>query len=221
VARVSAALGTDSDRFTLVGGSAVALVTDERVPARPTEDVELVTHASSQIEAHHVEALLAKAGFRHDLGGQRPFRGAFLLEDIEVDVAMTPVGHTNPWYSTVREQSEPRLTLGLRVATPLGLLATKLVAYRDRGRDEPLASHDLEDIVALLLSHPRLVEGHLRRPSSRMARHVVRELSAIAKGKSGRELIQAHAGHDLASQERGYALWEALCRLGSGGAPDQ
>ena len=124
------------------------------------------------------------------------------------------MGGTNPWYVETYTQSERDASLGLRVPTPLCLLATKLAAYRDRGAHDPLDSHDLEDIVALLLGHPSLVTHALTAPATRVALHVAAELAAIAARHDGGDLFEAHAGHDSASQQRGLQLWAALRELG-------
>lgn len=49
-------------------------------------------------------------------------------------------------------------------------LAQKWAAHHDRGRDDPLTSHDLEDILALLASRPGIAEEVAAAPPPRSAR---------------------------------------------------
>jgi len=46
--------------------------------------------------------------------------------------------------------------LVIRVPTAPLFLATKMEAWRDRGADDPLGSHDLEDVIALVAGREEL-----------------------------------------------------------------
>jgi len=71
------------------------------------------------------------------------------------------LGFSNPWYphgiatAVVFDLAED---LQIRILNPPTFLATKLAAYEGRGRSDPYASHDLEDIVTLLARRPETVE---------------------------------------------------------------
>lgn len=57
--------------------------------------------------------------------------------------------------TAVEVEIEPGLKI--RHASAPGFLALKWAAYRDRGADDPFSSHDLEDILALMVSRPTIV----------------------------------------------------------------
>ena len=209
VARVVAALGPDADGFTLIGGSAVALSTDPRVDARPTDDVDLVVHARDEHHRQRNLELLHAAGFREDHTSERALIGAMCLDELLVDVAMTPFPGRNRWYTDLLEHRVHHEGTGAWMAEPLYLLATKLEAYSDRGRRDPLASHDLEDVVSMLLSNPSVLT-RLSASEAPVARAVRRQLLQVALGPGGQELFEAHAGHDQASRQAGEEVWLSI-----------
>lgn len=72
-----------------------------------------------------------------------------------------PGASGNPWdeavvANAVKTEIEPGLVI--RHASAPGFLALKLAAFRDRGADDSFASHDLEDVLALLASRPAIIE---------------------------------------------------------------
>ena len=122
------------------------------------------------------------------------------------------LGFTNRWYPSVHRHREPTDIAGLFAASALDYLLTKIEAFRGRGSADPLASHDLEDIVVLTRGHPTLMT-ELR--SGADIRHVEarRFLTEFSAGPDARALLLAHTEGDAASQAEAEALhtaWHAL-----------
>ena len=69
------------------------------------------------------------------------------------------LGFSNRWYALAIETAETRTVAGLqvRIVTPALFVATKLEAFRGRGRGDMVTSHDLEDIVTVVDGRPELV----------------------------------------------------------------
>jgi hypothetical protein len=69
------------------------------------------------------------------------------------------LGFTNSWYdfamTSAREFELPDGT-AIRLISAPAFIATKLEAFHDRGRGDPVASHDLEDIIAVIDGRPEL-----------------------------------------------------------------
>jgi len=78
------------------------------------------------------------------------------------------LGFTNRWYRQAKKQSEENdLPGGVRiraVTAPL-FVATKIEAFRSRGRGDFVASHDLEDIIAVADGRPALIDEVKRAPA--------------------------------------------------------
>lgn len=69
--------------------------------------------------------------------------------------------------SAHRVQLEEDLTI--RVVTPAPFLGTKLEAFKGRGKNDYLGSHDLEDVITVIDGRPLLLDE---------VRHAPRELKS-------------------------------------------
>lgn len=145
------------EKVVFVGGATIDLfITDPAAPGtRETDDVDCVVELAGRVQYHALEEQLRVLGFQHPMDDKAPIcRWKFC--GIKVDVMPTEgavLGFNNRWYPDgMAKAEEIALPDGERVFTftvPY-LLASKLEAFRDRGKGDYLASKDMEDIVALL-----------------------------------------------------------------------
>jgi predicted nucleotidyltransferase len=162
---IAQALGLLRERLVFVGGCAVDLLLTDvaAAPSRVTFDVDLVAQVAALSGYHALEAEFAGLGFKRDLSKDAPIC-RWRLDEIEVDLMPSDsnvLGFANRWYPMVVETAQcvelpSDLSINL-VAAPL-FLATKFEAFHDRGRDDWLGSHDLEDIINVLDGRPELVD---------------------------------------------------------------
>lgn len=170
--RVAEALGDVRKRVVFVGGCATALlITDTgAAPVRMTEDVDAIVAIVSLAEYHRLGSDLRKRGFTQTLvQGEPPYRWTFagLKFDI-MPVDESVLGFSNRWYAdAIRTAVTINLHQGLdiRLVTPANFVATKLVAFLDRGKGDYLESHDLEDVISVVDGRPELVEELARADS--------------------------------------------------------
>jgi len=78
----------------------------------------------------------------------------------------------------------------LHVSAP-SFLAQKWVAHQDRGAADPLNSHDLEDILALLASRPEIV-GEVAAAPDELRRYLAARASEFLEDRNGEDLLAAH-----------------------------
>jgi hypothetical protein len=101
-------------------------------------------------------------GLREDVREGAPVC-RWLLDDLIVDIMPTRgdiLGFSCEWYQLAFDTARPiSLPNGvtIRLVTPACFLATKLTAFADRGRRNPMASHDLEDVIAVIDGRPEIV----------------------------------------------------------------
>lgn len=170
--RVAEALGDIRKHVVFVGGCATALlITDTgAAPVRVTEDVDAIVAIVSLAEYHRLGNDLRKRGFTQTLEqGEPPYRWTFsgLKFDI-MPVDESVLGFSNRWYAdAMRTAVTINLHEGLdiRLVTPAYFVATKLVAFLDRGKGDYLESHDLEDVISVVDGRPELVEELARADS--------------------------------------------------------
>jgi predicted nucleotidyltransferase len=71
------------------------------------------------------------------------------------------LGFSNRWYKEAMQAAEVltiNRSLKIRAITAPFFLATKLEAFKGRGRRDHLASHDLEDVLSVIDGRPELLD---------------------------------------------------------------
>ena len=130
------------------------------------------------------------------------------------------LGFSNRWYKTAiaaAQVHELDADLRIRVVTAPYFCATKIEAFRGRGKGDYLASHDLEDLITVVDGRPELVE------ELRSAPNDVRSYLAEAIGQmlEINKFIDALPGYllpDDASQSRITIVLERLNQISRGGS---
>ena len=153
VAEDLAAIGVEAVFF---GGTVVGLHLDA-LPRydeeRPTTDVDCTPVAvASLYEMRIFETRLDQAGWLHHVSAEK--RNAYArIAPSGVPVDFVPL-HMLDETDAVRLARRVRMKihpgLSITVLSSAGMVAAKLAAFRDRGVDDPLMSHDLEDLAMLL-----------------------------------------------------------------------
>lgn len=156
---VAKALGPLKDKSVFVGGATLAFYLPSKYwpQVRVTEDVDLVLEIISRKQNRVVEEQLRALDFTHDMSEGAPLC-RWKFKNIKVDI-MSPTsevfGFTNRWYEEGVHKSKnlkppyPEV----RIFTVAYFMATKIEAFNNRGKEDYLASPDLEDIIAILESH--------------------------------------------------------------------
>src|SRR6266478_9335064 len=161
------------DELVFVGGCATGLLVSDEAAAevRPTFDVDAIAEITSYVEYTTFGERLHKLGFTEDASEDAPIcrwqNGQIKLDLMPLDEHI--LGFSNRWYKPAMDAAtELEIELGLRVrlVTAPYFCATKLEAFRGRGKGDYLASHDLEDLITV-------VDGRLG---------LVDELRAASKG---------------------------------------
>ena len=163
ISSVAESLDTELDKFILVGGAAAALLIDSNaaIDIRPTDDIDLVLDVESYLKYNQlIELLRKKHGFKHDMNGPLC---RFIVRGVTVDLMPTDeevLRFTNKWYKHALKSFLPyQLSNGLtiKVVSPAIFLCTKLEAFKDRGRNDFYGSHDLEDIITVIISRSEIL----------------------------------------------------------------
>ena len=194
---VAAALGPLREQLVFVGGCAAGLlITDPAAaPIRATLDVDLAVHVSVLAAYHRVEEEFAKRGFKRDMTRDAPIC-RWVYRSIEVDLMPDDariIGFSNRWYpltiSTAQTYTLPRGVSILLVAAP-PFLGTKFEAFRDRGKGDLLASHDLEDIISVIDGRDQALHEIVEAPVE-LRSYLAAECKALLQMKDFEYLLPA------------------------------
>ena len=174
ISTVAQALGPELlSQVAFVGGCTTALlITDDytREQVRHTKDVDLIVPAIGHAEWHQLQTQLRKRGFRDIVTADAPICALYLGE-LRVDFMPHDeriLGFSNRWYADALASAEPYQIGGeteIRLVTPPYFVATKLEAYKGRGKQDPLASQDIEDILNLVSGRDTLTQEIAHAPS--------------------------------------------------------
>jgi predicted nucleotidyltransferase len=216
---IADALGPMCERFVFVGGCATGLlVTDiAAAPVRATRDVDVIVEVLTLADYHALERDLERAGFTHDLSPDAPIcrwiAGANLLDVMPTDERV--LGFANRWFDeAIRTAEMTELPSGrrIRVVTPPLFLATKLEAFRGRGRGDFLASHDLEDIITVIDGRREMLDD-VRESAPLLREYIALEIDALIRNAEFNQALPGHLARDDTSQARVPLIKERLYQL--------
>ncbi len=145
-----------------------------------TQDVDLLCEVAALSEYHRIETRLRGRGFAQDTREGAPVC-RWRLGDLAIDMMPTPEavpGFSNLWYPLASRFPEAlALPSGraVRMIRAPVFIATKLEAFHGRGGGDYLASHDLEDLVAVIDER-----GELHRTNATRARQSSAPTSRIS-----------------------------------------
>lgn len=89
----------------------------------------------------------------------------------------------------------------LKLVSPVAFLATKHVAFTDRGDGDYYASHDLEDFITVIDGRERIVSETDVAPAE-LRRYVIESMRRLLAEPAFDEALPGHLPADSASQRR-------------------
>jgi len=193
--------------YAFVGGSIVNLLLDDPgfLPARPTDDVDVVLEVATTERYSAVEERIRRLGFEHDTRDGAPLC-RWVLGNLTVDIMPTDGAHlglNTAWLrealSTATEQEIAHTRL--KLVSPVGFLATKYIAFLDRGKSDYNASQDLEDFVTVIDGRENIVADVDHAPEE-MRRFLIDAARTLTSTAEFDEALPGQLPPDPASQQR-------------------
>jgi nucleotidyltransferase AbiEii toxin of type IV toxin-antitoxin system len=182
----AAALSDLLAQVVFVGGATVELwITDPGAPpVRPTQDVDVIVEVTTRLAFHEFEARLRERRFIEDqesgvICRRRHDPSGLILDAMPARAEI--LGFENRWQAEALPHAvERELPSGvtIRAVSPPYLLATKLEAFKGRGRSDFLGSRDFADIVALLDGRAELAAGVATAPGD-VRRYISEEIRRL------------------------------------------
>jgi predicted nucleotidyltransferase len=194
--------------LVFVGGCATALLITDTAAAevRPTYDVDAIAEITSYAEYEEFSERLRKLGFVADQSEGAPIcrwaHGDIRLDVMPVDERI--LGFSNRWYRPAMERSQTVLVandLTIRVVTAPLFLGTKLEAFKGRGKNDYFASHDLEDVIAVIDGRPSLWSEVQKAPKD-LKVYLAREVRELIEKQEFIDALPGYLMPDPASQAR-------------------
>jgi predicted nucleotidyltransferase len=199
------ALGRLAEELVFVGGCAAGmLLTDPgRAPIRATNDVDLVAEVTTKPDYYSLCRKLKALGFTE----VSEVICRWQIKNVKIDVMPTDknvLGFSNPWFTAcVRTSAFVTLPSGraIRMISAPLFIATKIVAFQDRGGGDFQRSHDVEDIIALVDGRMELID-EIDAAETSVRDFLEDEIGAMLGDRRFIESIIGHLHPDSASQAR-------------------
>lgn len=194
---VARALGEWQNKVIFVGGATVSLYATRplSVSVRPTDDVDVVVELISIGEFYQLQSYLLKHDFKNDM--ESPIISRFLLQGLKVDFMPTDpsiLGFSNRWYPEgVKTSIEYTLNneTTIRIFTSPYFIASKMEAFKTRGKGDLYGSHDLEDIIFVLDNRDE-IEKELTNSDAQVKHFLQQEFYALLNNPSFEEALLGH-----------------------------
>lgn len=223
--QVATRLGPLREQMVFLGGATVGLfLTDSAAPvARPTKDVDVIVEVASTMDyVTRLREALRAQGFSEDTTPGAPLC-RWTADGIVLDVMPTSadvLGFSNRWYplalSTAVEHALSK-QLAIRVVTPPCFVATKLEAFRGRGKGDYQGSHDLEDLIAVVDGRDQLVDEILTADDTKLREYLSVAVADLLRTDAFIDALPGHLPPDVGSQSRLEGLLERLRRIAGHG----
>ncbi|MFP4686952.1 MAG: hypothetical protein ACLFN5_02460 [bacterium] len=144
-------------KLVYTGGATIPLYLDDpSSPAvRPTMDTDVVVKVTTRAAYYKLEDKLRSLGLKHDISDDAPIcrwkHGRLIIDIIPLEESI--LGFHNHWYKPGFKQPVTKTlpdNSKIMVFSLPYMMASKIEAFEDRGKEDFWGSEDFEDIVRLL-----------------------------------------------------------------------
>jgi predicted nucleotidyltransferase len=194
-------------RVVFVGGCTMPLYITDPITledVRTTDDVDLTFNLEDQVDWVKFEKRLHELGFVASLEDDLLCRKR--IGDLKVDFMpddQSILSFTNQWYKRGIETAlTHQLTtdLQIRYLSPPLFIATKLEAHLGRGNDDPMGSHDLEDVILVIDGRVELFE-EVRSADKQVRAFIASQLEALQNHRDFDSFIEGNMRRNLGRAE--------------------
>ncbi len=207
--------------LVFVGGSVTGLlITDEAAAGpRPTLDVDAIAEITSYAEYAAFGDRLRALGFQEDAREGAPLcrwvHHGTTLDVMPLDEKI--LGFSNRWYrAAMKSPVTARLSddLEIRIVTGPLFIATKLEAFKGRGKGDYFGSHDLEDLISVVDGRPALA-AEMQAGAVELRAYVRAEINGLLGTPGFLDALPGYLLPDAASQSRISIVLRRLDELAS------
>lgn len=197
------------EKIVFVGGCAtVLLITDPAAPdVRQTVDVDCIVDVMIHSDYRNIEKQLRGLGFYQSSQDEVICRWRLAGYPFYLDVMPTNesiLGFSNIWYKRAINESVHvtlKNDISIRLISSPYFLATKLEAFKSRGKEDYFASHDLEDIISVIDGRPELIH-EINMSDHEIKSFLAREFRALNNNRRFREALPGHLYNSPVGSER-------------------
>jgi predicted nucleotidyltransferase len=190
------ALGDLQSQAVFVGGATVSLYADvQAFEVRETDDVDVIIQLANYPQHVRFEEQLRERGFVDDVTSR--IRGRFKVKGVTVDVIPTEdvaMGFKNIWYPEGFTEAMSHAideNTDVKILSAPYFIATKLEAFKSRGKKDGRTSQDFEDIVYVLENRTSIWE-EIRGSREKLKGYLINEFKILLSNPNIYEWVDCH-----------------------------
>jgi predicted nucleotidyltransferase len=200
---VNNALGELRHNVVFVGGATVSLYADRMAEeVRPTDDVDILVELWSRWSYAEFEEKLRQLGFKNDTTAK--FVGRYVIKGVILDlmpIAGDILGFSNIWYSegfnaAIEYKIDEFNTV--KIFPSPYFIASKIEAFKSRGKGDGRTSSDFEDII-FVLENRDSVWNEFNKINQSLKNYLRNEFMKMLKNQYFEEWVDAHTGYGSTS----------------------
>lgn len=208
---------------TFVGGCITGLlITDKAAPdVRFTVDVDCIINVITRSGYYAISEKLRQKGFKEMAFGDHPICrwdcDGILIDVMPIDKSV--LGFSNRWYKDAQANAIDQKitdTISVKIISAPYFLATKLEAFKDRGKQDFLLSHDLEDIISLIDGRAEIVNDILV-ASDNLKEYLMFEFASLMNNDQFLQALPGHLNYSQESDSRERIVKERMLAIMNGG----
>jgi hypothetical protein len=194
--------------LVFVGGCGTGLLITDQAASSPrsTLDVDAIAEITSYAQYAEFGDRLRALGFSEDTSEDAPLcrwvHQRTVLYVMPLDEKI--LGFSNRWYKAAMESAvTKRLSakLAIRIVTAPLFIATKLEAFRGRGKGDFLGSHDLEDFISVIDGRTALLT-EVRKERELLRTYLQTDVRKLLATRGFLDALPGYLLPDAASQSR-------------------
>lgn len=207
-----------NEETVYLGGCATALFINDplSLDVRPTLDVDCIIDVLSLREYHQLERKLNQVGFKKSMEDDVVCRWHY--DDMILDIMPTNekiLGFGNPWYKEALEHAVTHQiahNLNIKSVTAPYFLATKIEAFKTRGNNDLLMSHDFEDIITVIAGRIEIAE-EVALVSNKLKTHLKSNFKKIVSNDQFEQVLPGHVSDGPVTLQRVQVVKERIKKI--------
>jgi predicted nucleotidyltransferase len=183
-------------QVVFVGGACISFYASRQTSeVRPTDDVDVIIELLNYSDLGKLEKTLLRKGFLPDIYSGVICR--YRVHGVTVDIIPTGIdvfGFSNKWYpegykNAIDHKIDEKVNL--KILSAPYFLATKLEAFKGRGKEDGRTSQDIEDIVFVMENRGEIWE-EISNLSGEIRNYLINEFTRLMNNPSISEWIDCH-----------------------------
>lgn len=204
---VARKLGELNEEVVYLGGCVTGLfITDPlSLDVRPTLDVDCIVDVMTLGKYYKFENRLREKGFIQSMTDEIICRWRY--DDILLDVMPTDqkiLGFGNDWYKEALENAvahDIAEDVTIKTVTAPYFIATKIEAFKTRGKNDLLGSHDFEDIITIIAGRVEIAD-EIALGSQNLKWHIKQFFEKILQNNQFELVLPGHVSDGPVTMQR-------------------